>query len=456
MTRTRGNQLGHVVGPVGWVLSEVCRWVVVYSTLFYILDLSASLVAKSLHALTSSSSSAGKDRGSVVNALTASHGTAATAAAATAGSSTAAIASPEAAAARSKPNESSGGKSTRVETRDGEEEPTPLRSKSLCIDGRLAPELQILGSPKAATSSLAEDFRRHGVLWPLRQPQFEGKIPSYTATGAWDGKEKEFEFFIRHDMENENRTYWLAHYPPCPEDGKKKAASMDATPAYMIDPRFTLRRRMGNMYGPWLGRVTFVILLREPVARAYSLYCFFRHRNYLGLRNTSADTYFRKVVKEGQWTGNMFLNSGAYAEQLAKLFQEFNTTQFLIIPWRYYIKPNDPALLLPGGTRPPSVLNVIMDRLHLPIDAASTTSAAVKENMHSSKDPFPPLDQSMPPLMLARYKSYVRARSPVGGVARVLAVAAIRAPHKGPTLFGFHGDPKNVADLKSWLQKGWK
>jgi hypothetical protein len=186
---------------------------------------------------------------------------------------------------------------------------------------RLLPDFVILGGQRCGTSSLYKYLGRHPEVAPSLR--------------------KETEYFtINFDM---GESWYRAHFPL--EIRRRVAATRDkalltfeATPDYLFDPRAP--ERLAEL----LPNAKLVVMLREPVDRAYSHY---RHNVRLGLEDLS----FREAIAaEGErvapdveamrrdpsdrvlnFRRYTYMSRGLYSEQLARWFDVFERDRFLIM-----------------------------------------------------------------------------------------------------------------------------
>lgn len=111
-------------------------------------------------------------------------------------------------------------------------------------DRRRLPQLVIPGAMKAGTTSLFEYLRGH--------PQLRAS------------REKEIHYF---DMNFHRGVGWYAgQFPRCPAAGGAAPLAFESSPYYLFEPRVPLRLR------ELLPDVKLVVLLRDPVDRAFSHY----------------------------------------------------------------------------------------------------------------------------------------------------------------------------------------
>ena len=184
--------------------------------------------------------------------------------------------------------------------------------------GRL-PDALVLGVPKAGTTSLA--------AWIGAHPD------------AWVPPRKELEFFNAHWDQG------LDAYRASFADAGDVAVACEATPDYLLH-RLTLQRVAAT-----LPDARFVVLLREPVARAWSHFNYNRQLGieYRSFRRALADER-RDPPRRPLGFGDVdlrvpfsYLGTGRYAEHLARLDE-------LVDPSRTLVRLLDDVRVDPQGT----------------------------------------------------------------------------------------------------------
>jgi hypothetical protein len=179
-------------------------------------------------------------------------------------------------------------------------------------DVRVLPDFLILGAQKAGTTALYAYLRWH--------PQITG--PSF----------KEVSFFDRHYVRGER---WYRAHLPARRSGKIVG---EASPSYLFHP--LAPERVAQL----LPRARLIVLLRNPVDRAFSHY---QHEVALGReplsfeealdredermrgeveRMLSDPSYFSEA-----WWNYTYLARGRYAEQLERWFATFPPEQLLVL-----------------------------------------------------------------------------------------------------------------------------
>ncbi|MFB6355103.1 MAG: sulfotransferase domain-containing protein [bacterium] len=177
------------------------------------------------------------------------------------------------------------------------------------------PSFLIIGAQKCGTTALADYLARHPELYPPRRKEVHYFDVNYVRGLNWYE-----QFFI----------------PPADED--ESARTFDASPYYIFHPRTP--ERIAQDFPD----ISMIVLLRNPVDRAYSHY---RHQ----VRKNREDLSFREAIEteekrlEGEWEKLRrnpnyvsqehrrfsYLARGVYVNQLKRWFDYFSRDQFLIL-----------------------------------------------------------------------------------------------------------------------------
>src|SRR5262245_53862877 len=165
---------------------------------------------------------------------------------------------------------------------------------------RPLPHFVVIGAQRCGTSWTYRRLTAHPPILP-----------------AW---RKEIHFFDLDDAYALGPPWYRAHFPRTP----RGAITGEATPAYLFVPEALPR------LAALLPKARLVVLLRDPVDRAYSQF-------QLGRRRRGDDRTFESVL-EGQehrarsGLGSAgFLLRGHYADQLVRLFEFYPREQVLIL-----------------------------------------------------------------------------------------------------------------------------
>lgn len=247
---------------------------------------------------------------------------------------------------------------------------------NLCMDGRLVPELYVIGAMKSGTTSLVDELVR-SKQFVMQRPQTERnqfdmiRIPPGDSWIAFDEvgfqSEKEPHFFDwRYKRPGHDKQAWLSLWPKCQNKARQVAADCTDQMHFTVVPS-----RISAFYGHLQSRLKFAVVLRNPLERLQSEF-FFLKGNILRDRENGIITpslehalptfvtmgfpeYIQKIVQEAptchqvddpsQARTDPFCDSH-YADQLAKWFSHFDSTQFRIYPMKSItmMKPGEPSV----------------------------------------------------------------------------------------------------------------
>lgn len=186
------------------------------------------------------------------------------------------------------------------------------------------PNVLIIGAQRGGTSSLYRALLSHpDVVRPLR---------------------KEIEFFSEHHRRGER--WYRAHYPV-----RGKVIRLDATPQYLLHPHAA--RRAAQL----LPAARMIVLLRDPVERAYSHW---RHMRSLGFEDLPFETALevekgrigpdlQRLLVEPDYRATTLMRysyaiRGRYVEQLARWMRHYPREQFLVLPSEFVFADPTAAL----------------------------------------------------------------------------------------------------------------
>lgn len=316
--------------------------------------------------------------------------------------------------------------------------------ENMCIDGKLVSELYVLGTKNSATSSLYMDLKPRGIK----------NMPD-------DGESKEWPFFLGGG--NCTRELWLRKHKKCPP-----------TPAHMVDwsvvnlftvpmppdlthsviygfPRkdgpvsevltvphstfsWNTPALLAQFYGGSAQKLRFVVLLREPLARAQSeWYHTHKLKNCLGCmaRDNFVDAleFTAQLALQSPPEITDLLWKSMYARHIEGWLKHFPAPKFTFIPYRYYTDVY---------TRDVAQLFIKQLGMH----HVSPWTKAGHENFHLK----PALLVELPMKHTAR-ALFSKFMSPEN--ARLVDVLQ-RCGKDGGHLFKLEGGP-----VKEWLERGW-
>ena len=166
---------------------------------------------------------------------------------------------------------------------------------------KIYPDFYLLGAAKCGTTSVAATLKKHPEIF----------IPS----------QKELHVFDNDKNYNNGKK----HYTNIFSDAGEKLKA-DCTPSY-FHSSIRVRDRIANIA---TGREKFVVIIRDPVERAYSHYLHLTRARFL---DESFMDLFKKnmscISDEGKWV-NIY-SDGLYAVQLSHWFEAFEQRDFLIL-----------------------------------------------------------------------------------------------------------------------------
>ncbi|QTA90752.1 sulfotransferase domain-containing protein [Desulfonema magnum] len=175
--------------------------------------------------------------------------------------------------------------------------------KFLILTGRLTyylrplPNFILIGAQKSGTTSLYSYLIQHPRITP--------------------GYKKEVHFFDNPGHFRKGMPWYRAHFPAAfTQPGS--FVTGEATPSYLCHPQVPER-----MYEAVPG-VKLIVLLRNPVDRAYSQY---HHR----IRHGTETLPFELALKKEEHRFSSYLARGMYADQLQRWMSIFLREQFLIL-----------------------------------------------------------------------------------------------------------------------------
>eukprot|EP00418_Pyrodinium_bahamense_P065597 CAMPEP_0179080550 /NCGR_PEP_ID=MMETSP0796-20121207/36209_1 /TAXON_ID=73915 /ORGANISM="Pyrodinium bahamense, Strain pbaha01" /LENGTH=353 /DNA_ID=CAMNT_0020777907 /DNA_START=93 /DNA_END=1154 /DNA_ORIENTATION=+ len=305
----------------------------------------------------------------------------------------------------------------------------PTKNPNMCIDGRLLPELYVLGSPKCATTSLSTDLRRAGVPSDV-EPEKESNFFNCLA--------EEVDDRLQH-ISAVNYSNWLAEHPTC-RDSDPRRVLADYTPNNLrMVPEVPkddfnmggndLPRILHSTYGKKLERLTMVVMLREPLHRMQSAFYY----------NGGRPGYFEWSVvssldstEEGRPVPLSFMDV-FYARLLEGWLRYFQARQFYIIPFREYVARE-------GGKD--AVFEDLSERISFPLVPPGTVT-------HALRNTHPTVEQDVSASVTARFNRFIDGQN-----ARLVSLLA-NMSSQGAGLAGYHGAKGSERSISEWLRNGW-
>lgn len=194
------------------------------------------------------------------------------------------------------------------------------RRLAFALPGKARPDFLIIGAQKAGTTALYDYLNQH--------PDIHGSSI------------KEVHFFNDENNFAKGYTWYEKHFKRLIPLHKK--LFFEATPEYMLSERFM--ERIKNYHKD----IKCVVILRDPVTRAYSSWNFFRkmkrYRDSIPDFKTCIENEFdviREVREEDLASSLRFVRRGNYYDQLIKCLTIFPRDQFMIVGTKEFER--DPA-----------------------------------------------------------------------------------------------------------------
>lgn len=297
----------------------------------------------------------------------------------------------------------------------------PNSELNLCMSGRIAPELFIMGAAKAGTTSFAVNFRRSPNV---RFPRCIDDHPNMTRC-------KEMRYFGHEDRMAMGKENWLQYYPICNQD--VRIVSTDLSPRYHYNPE--VPGQLLQYYGKEISRVVFLTLLREPLSILQSHY-YYQRRHEEDSNDRFSSWIFKMIDGTPGKKGAM--KNAMYAVSLSRIFETLNRTQFIICPLKY-------AFAATGST--PPVFEGLWKRFGL--QKPNNYTGDVLE--HNRGD-HPDLSDEMDYESLERVKTFVYN---ITGSQILSKLFAAGSPQEAPHLYAYEGAPDDSDAIMNWIEDGW-
>jgi len=138
--------------------------------------------------------------------------------------------------------------------------------RNVCLDGHFVPELLVIGSFKAGTNRLCMELRRSAsMVWPryIVGKNYTGETPTSEHNNFNLGNWKEGHYF--DSPARFGRAHMVVDFPRC--DKNMRHVAIDCTSRNSGDP--SVPRLISEWYGPVSRRLSFVVMVREPLERLH-------------------------------------------------------------------------------------------------------------------------------------------------------------------------------------------
>lgn len=336
----------------------------------------------------------------------------------------------------------------------------------LCIDGKLVPELYVLGTQKAATTSLAYDLVRAGV----KELQLLEAVALDNSTFASNTS-------LISTSEEANETMqarWLRNLPQCPTttSSSRKTVLADMTPRNLrlvplpsdvrrSDHDFVpaaysaagadAARMLSELHGPTAQNLTLVVLLRDPLERLLSTW-YDKDCTYCRASNMTFEKALTLTLAEARQTPPAYqdwLWGSMYAPQLRHYLQFFEPRQLMVVPFQQYVKFGKQVLFkklaaqLHAEHLDDATLSLLGDQKE-----GRSTSGKVASHLNGNED-RPKADDVVSESLQKDFQAFLEPS--VGDLADLLAETG----RKGAWLANYTGSVGSASDVRQWLTSTW-
>ncbi|MEM4261319.1 MAG: sulfotransferase [Candidatus Woesearchaeota archaeon] len=179
------------------------------------------------------------------------------------------------------------------------------------------PNFFCIGAQKSGTTLLYELLRKHPEIY----------IP----------EQKELHFFDIDDNYKKGISWYLQFFKP--SINQKAIGTITPSYIYFDDVPERIQAELGN-------NIKFIIILRNPIDRAYSHYWMSFKRGYETLSFEKAIMMEHARIRKGYFEKNNFsyISRGFYSEQLERYYRFFPKENFKILIFERFIKQTEQHL----------------------------------------------------------------------------------------------------------------
>jgi Sulfotransferase domain len=188
---------------------------------------------------------------------------------------------------------------TRELVEKGRDDPSAARASREAEVGAL-PDFVIIGAQKCGTTAF------YGLL--TRHPNVE---PAAV---------RELHYFDRPNRFEKGTDWYRQCFPPPQWKNGRRSITGEKTPYYLFHP--PVPKRMAEV----IPRVRLIVLLRNPVDRAYSQY--HHDTRTMQVSKRTAPRTFEEAIEQQD---SSYLSRGIYVDQLLRWFEYFSKEQMLIL-----------------------------------------------------------------------------------------------------------------------------
>jgi len=302
------------------------------------------------------------------------------------------------------------------------------KKPNLCDEGKLLPELYVIGAQKASTTSFMIDAVQGAGLG--------------CHNDFWGKKYNE----LSNDMDDtkiaELKASWLESLPACPSQGRQILG--DFTSTYLT--KGEIPRALRKMYKDEdLDRLTIVVMLREPLARTQAHWYMTKaedrnatfQEDVEGLLNNTATDQMKDIMMHTRVAANL--------DQWLKIFPAAN---FVIVPFLAYSHQ--------GGPQTCGMLTerLAMNGIHCEFGApwaprAFPWNPRPRVDEKHDEPEHPKLEDDIEEDVIDKFHMYMQDDM------QTLVKQLVEGNKFGMKLLRYEGAPGNEKAIKTWLNKWW-
>lgn len=180
------------------------------------------------------------------------------------------------------------------------------RRAQTLISPYASPDFMIIGAAKSGTTSLFHYLAQHPDVIPPQQ-----KEPAY------------FDWHYDQGLK-----WYLSQFPL--KNVKNSKLTFEATPTYLLKEK--IPEKIKNIYP----KMKFIIILRNPIERAYSQWNFFHNSTFVQGKEMYDRRSFEQAINDELNAVSLpfywqYLKAGQYAEQIRHWQQFYSQDSFLIL-----------------------------------------------------------------------------------------------------------------------------
>eukprot|EP00928_Gymnodinium_smaydae_P088639 TRINITY_DN72705_c0_g1_i1.p1 TRINITY_DN72705_c0_g1~~TRINITY_DN72705_c0_g1_i1.p1 ORF type:complete len:420 (+),score=86.01 TRINITY_DN72705_c0_g1_i1:117-1376(+) len=333
-------------------------------------------------------------------------------------------------------------------------------SRNLCSNNKQLPDLYVIGQQKCGTSSLAADLMDAGVAnvhGPHNPKEFHWFNSVMRMNYQLDGLHGVYR----------NRKSWEAWMPVCPgtedetatQQNARRQPLADFTPAYMsvvprpenmvptgpwlrvFDSNISIPKEMVKLHGVEAAKkLTLVMMLREPMSQMQSAWYHAESFNFTNVCASCRAPSFKAALtdlhtglQQTPPTYNQWLWNVMYGAHLAAWVEQFDASQFYIVPTHIYSK-GDSA----------SICQDLSKRMDWAMECKTERVVS-----HQWTHAHPPLEEDVPKTLIEGIRDMLKDDS------ELLIKTLAKGSKKGMGLANYKGAPGDEHAIAEWLNAGW-